>query len=72
IYRITIEDDGEGLSTSRLDELVKRGVRLDESTEGHGLGLAIVKDIVDLYDGNIEFNRSEKFGGLKVTVSLPR
>jgi signal transduction histidine kinase len=72
IYRIIIEDDGEGLSTSRLEDLVKRGVRLDESTEGHGLGLAIVKDIADLYDGNIEFSRSEDLGGLKVTVSFPR
>ncbi len=72
IYRIIIEDDGEGLSTSKLEDLVKRGVRLDESTEGHGLGLAIVKDIADLYDGNIEFSRSEDLGGLKVTVSFPR
>lgn len=70
-YRIVIEDDGEGLSAPDLGSLIKRGIRLDETMEGHGLGLGIVKDIVDLYGGTIEFLHSERHNGLKVMVTFP-
>jgi signal transduction histidine kinase len=55
-----------------LDQLVKRGTRLDETVEGHGLGLAITKDIVKLYGGSIGFDHSPSLGGLRVIVKLPR
>lgn len=67
---ITVEDDGEGLSNADIERLTQRGVRLDESVEGHGLGLAITKDIVKLYGGDIAFQRSEALGGLRVEVSF--
>ncbi|MEN8166937.1 MAG: sensor histidine kinase [Pseudomonadota bacterium] len=69
--RIFVEDDGRGLSDRDLDLLTQRGVRLDETVEGHGLGLAIAKDIVKLYGGNIAFGRSKELGGLKVSITLP-
>ena len=65
-----IEDDGECLSINKLDQLSQRGVRLDESVEGHGLGLAICKDIVTAYGGTISFDCSPGLGGLRVTVTL--
>ncbi|MCF6191478.1 MAG: sensor histidine kinase [Cocleimonas sp.] len=68
---IILEDDGAGKQPQELEQLAQRGVRLDESVEGHGLGLAICKDIVKLYAGEIHFNRSEKLGGFQVEVSLP-
>ncbi len=68
---ITVEDDGAGKSIQELEQLAQRGVRLDESVEGHGLGLAICNDIVKLYGGSIYFNQSEKLGGFKVKVNLP-
>lgn len=68
---IIVEDDGSGLSGDELDRLMSRGVRLDESVEGHGLGLSIVKDIVRLYSGEISFSRSESMGGLCVRVLIP-
>lgn len=71
VIKFVIEDDGEGLSDVDLDNIVRRGVRLDETTEGHGLGLSIVKDIVELYDGEMKFHRSEQLNGLKVVVELP-
>jgi signal transduction histidine kinase len=70
--RIRIENDGAGLSDEALARLTRRGVRLDETTEGHGLGLAIVKEIVRLYQGRIGFTTSAQLGGLQVEVSLPR
>ena len=68
---IIVEDDGSGLSGDELDRLMSRGVRLDESVEGHGLGLSIVKDIVRLYSGEISFSRSASMGGLCVRVLIP-
>jgi signal transduction histidine kinase len=69
--RIFVADDGRGLSDQELDTLTQRGVRLDETVEGHGLGLAIAKDIVKLYGGNITFGRSTELGGLRVSITLP-
>jgi len=68
---ILIEDDGAGLTPQDLKQLSQRGVRLDETVEGHGLGLSIAKDIAKLYGGQLYFSRSEKLGGLKVKVFLP-
>ena len=68
---IIIEDDGIGKKPEELEQLAQRGVRLDESVEGHGLGLAICKDIVKLYAGSINFNYSEALGGFQVEVILP-
>ncbi len=67
---ITVEDDGPGLSGKEMETLTERGIRLDETREGHGLGLAICKDIVKLYGGKIAFDRSAEPGGLRVTVWL--
>lgn len=68
---IRIEDDGPGADLEKVDELCKRGVRLDEKTEGHGFGLAIATDIVTDYSGSIRFNRSVDFGGFRADIKLP-
>ncbi len=70
--QVVVADDGVGISEQELGLLAKRGVRLDETVEGHGLGLAISRDIVKLYGGKIRFSRSSKLGGLQVEINLPR
>jgi signal transduction histidine kinase len=69
---MVVEDDGQGLQESDINRMVQRGSRLDESIEGQGLGLAIVHEVVQLYHGQIEFDRSPKYGGLRVRVVLNR
>jgi signal transduction histidine kinase len=64
------EDDGHGLESEQLQQLNRRGQRLDESVAGHGLGLGICRDILDYYRGSLTFARSV-LGGLRVTVKIP-
>lgn len=68
---IDIEDDGPGVADDKLAELTRRGLRLDETTEGHGLGLAIVSDIILSLGGELQLQRSQHLGGLHVRVILP-
>ncbi len=68
---IIIEDDGSGVNTESLNELTKRGVRLDESVSGYGFGLAISSDIIRDYEGSILFSHSEILGGFKTEIQLP-
>jgi signal transduction histidine kinase len=68
---ITISDDGPGCDELNAQLLTQRGLRLDESIQGHGLGLAIVLDIVKCYEGVLDIGRSEALGGFFATVRLP-
>lgn len=68
---IYIEDDGPGTDLGKIDELSKRGVRLDEKIQGHGFGLAITTDIVNDHNGSISFKHSNKLGGFKAEITLP-
>lgn len=68
--RIDIEDDGPGVEDTKLTALTRRGLRLDETTEGHGLGLAIVHEIVTSLGGELQLQRSRDLGGLHARVIL--
>lgn len=68
---IVLEDDGPGIPPDRLDTVLTRGVRLDESTPGSGLGLAIVADLAQGYGGQVTLSHSPKLGGLRVQLNLP-
>ncbi len=68
---IRIEDDGPGADHKKINELSKRGVRLDEKIQGHGFGLAISADIITDYNGSINFKQSDNLGGFRVDITLP-
>ncbi|WP_260839344.1 sensor histidine kinase [Methylomonas koyamae] len=70
--RIIVEDDGPGCSAADMQQLSRRGLRLDEAVQGHGLGLAIVRDIAEFYRGKLSIERSARLGGLRVSVQFPR
>ena len=69
--KVIIEDDGLGVPLDKVNNITQRGVRLDESVDGHGLGLGIVNDIIEHYEGSITYGISEQLGGLKVSIELP-
>lgn len=66
---LVIEDDGEGLADSEIEQILNRGTRLDEATEGQGIGLAVVADIVASYNIELEFSRATR-GGLKASLEF--
>jgi signal transduction histidine kinase len=68
--RITIDDDGPGLTSSLRTSVLERGVRADEESSGSGLGLAIVKDLAELYGGSIALEASPA-GGVRAILDLP-
>jgi signal transduction histidine kinase len=70
-FVLAVEDDGPGIPETQRDQVLSRGTRLDEQTDGHGLGLGIVRDIVEAWGGQLRLEESQ-WGGLRVVIELPR
>lgn len=68
--QIVIEDDGPGIAKDELENVLQRGIRIDESVKGHGIGLAVVNELVSLYNGGLESSAGSS-GGQKWTIFLP-
>jgi len=68
---LVIEDDGEGLASTEIEQILNRGTRLDQATEGQGIGLAVVADIVESYNIELEFCTAES-GGLRVNLGFQK
>ncbi|MEM9061691.1 MAG: ATP-binding protein [Pseudomonadota bacterium] len=72
-----VEDDGPGIPAEQRDEALKPFTRLDAArnqneTSGTGLGLSIALDIARSHGGSLRFEDSERMGGLRVSLLLPR
>jgi len=60
---ISIEDDGEGISSELKERIYERFTQLDSGTtkkhRGHGLGLCVVKSILQMMDSRIVYSCEE-------------
>ena len=65
--QIKIEDDGPGVPAEKIELILERGTKLDESVAGSGLGLGIVSDMAEIYGLNLKLERSN-LGGLSVSL----
>ncbi|HEX5783996.1 MAG TPA: HAMP domain-containing sensor histidine kinase [Burkholderiaceae bacterium] len=71
--RMSICDDGPGIGDTPPEQLLQRGMRLDESTPGSGLGLSIVHELATLYQGQLRLSPvPAPAQGLCVVLELPR
>lgn len=67
---IWIEDDGPGLETGQIAQVLRPGERLDETAPGFGFGLSIARELAELYGGALDLDASA-LGGLRVSLRLP-
>jgi two-component system sensor histidine kinase QseC len=66
---LQVEDSGAGLSEADMARLGERFYRvLGTGQTGSGLGWSIVRRIAHVYQADVEVTRSEKLGGLCVTI----
>lgn len=70
-FLLQIEDDGCGIADDKLSDILKRGIRVDENSNGHGIGMAVVYELVILLGGKLVGGHSETLGGIKWQVFFP-
>ena len=70
IVRITVRDDGTGISPEILPRIFEPFLTTKETARGVGLGLAISRSILERHNGNIEV-QSEVGRGTTFIVTLP-
>jgi signal transduction histidine kinase len=74
-YRLTVEDDGEGIPEAERATIFRAFTRLDTSrnreTGGFGLGLAVVARIAALHRGRAVAGASAGLGGAKLALEWP-
>lgn len=70
--KVTIADQGIGLSYDEMKRVTERFYRADHSrnTKGNGLGLTMAKAIIDYHEGSISFEDARP--GLRVQVLLAK
>ena len=75
LYRLAVEDDGEGIPEPDRIAVFRAFTRLDTSrnrkTGGFGLGLAIVARIASLHRGRVMAGVSSRLGGARLALEWP-
>ncbi|MEM5536882.1 ATP-binding protein [Neptuniibacter pectenicola] len=56
--KLSICDDGPGVTPDMRQVILQRGERLDTSIQGQGIGLSVATDIISCYQGAIEVKDS--------------
>ncbi len=73
-WRVSLEDEGPGLSAEQRERVFERFVRLTPpgcEDSGSGLGLSICRSIIQLHRGRITLSGRQNASGLCVTILLP-
>ena len=72
LFRITVADDGKGVSAEKAKRLMQPFVQADikNRTEGSGLGLSICKSLVELAHGKISIDTAPG-KGFAIHVEVP-
>lgn len=75
VYRLVVEDDGEGIPEAERATIFRAFTRLDTSrnreTGGFGLGLAVVARIAALHRGRALAGTSRDLGGARLALEWP-
>ncbi|MDE2145061.1 MAG: HAMP domain-containing protein [Burkholderiales bacterium] len=74
VWRLSMIDDGPGLSPAQCERIFERFVRFTPATgdpPGSGLGLAISQSIVRLHKGTIRATSGDVGRGLRIVIELP-
>ncbi len=75
VYRLVVEDDGDGIPEADRAAVFRAFTRLDTSrnreTGGFGLGLAIVARIASLHRGRVIAGASRDLGGARIAMEWP-
>lgn len=74
IWRVSIEDEGAGLTDDQYERAFERFVRFNQAAaddRGSGLGLAICRSIIQLHDGRIYAECGTGGTGLRVVFEIP-
>jgi signal transduction histidine kinase len=74
VWRITVDDEGPGLSAEQRTRIFERFVRFNHTgseDKGSGLGLAICRSIVQLHRGRIFAAPGESGRGLQMVIEIP-
>ena len=70
MLKLTVEDDGPGLTAEERAKIGKRGVRLDETTPELALVCRLLEIWRRSYRGSFRLDKSQ-LGGLKIELELP-
>lgn len=73
-WRVSIEDEGPGLTPEQCDRAFDRFVRFNQAAtedRGSGLGLAICRSIIQLHNGRIYAEPGTANRGLRVIFEIP-
>ena len=75
LWRVEIEDEGEGVPSAELERIFDRFVRIPspepQRHQGSGLGLAICRSIIELHRGRIFAEQAASGRGLRVVFEIP-